>query len=92
MQVSGLPLEGRRGIGHDSRVRSFDVLAAEAEAADVSGWGFGWLEGRATEQRPPWGFARLLAARLACVQAALDIDTGGGEVVAEAPCSRGACR
>lgn len=72
--------------GLQNRVmRSFDVLVGEAEAADVTGWGFDWLEGRATEERPAWGFARLLAARLAAAQAALDVDTGGGEVVAEAP-------
>lgn len=66
-------------------MRSFNVLVREAEAADVTGWGFGWLDGRATEERPAWGFAGLLAARLAAAQVALDIDTGGGEVVAEAP-------
>jgi SAM-dependent methyltransferase len=66
-------------------VRSFGDLVAEAEAADVSGWGFGWLHGRAVEERPPWGFAGLLAARLGRVDSALDIDTGGGEVVAEMP-------
>ena len=66
-------------------MRAFGELVSEAESADVTGWGFGWLEGRATEQRPPWGYARLLADRLARVRTALDIDTGGGEVVAEAP-------
>ena len=66
-------------------MRSFDTLVGEAEAADVTGWGFGWLDGRATEERPPWGYAGMLAARLATARAALDIDTGGGEVVAEAP-------
>ncbi|GAB3764086.1 methyltransferase domain-containing protein [Nocardioides ginsengisegetis] len=66
-------------------VRSFTDLIDEAEAADVSGWDFGWLAGRATEERPPWGYARLLAERLANVGSALDIDTGGGEIVAEAP-------
>lgn len=65
-------------------MRSFDELVAEAEAADVHGWGFDWLDGRANEERPPWGYARLLAERLARAQTALDIDTGGGEVVAEA--------
>jgi SAM-dependent methyltransferase len=60
-------------------------LISEAESADVDGWGFGWLDGRATEERPPWGYARLLAERLGSVQSALDIDTGGGEVVNEAP-------
>lgn len=57
----------------------------EASAADVTGWGFDWLDGRAIEERPPWGYAKLLAARLGQVQSALDIDTGGGEVLAEAP-------
>lgn len=66
-------------------MKPFDQLVAEAEAADVTGWGFGWLAGRATEERPPWGYARLLAQRLAQAQSALDLDTGGGEVLAEAP-------
>ena len=65
-------------------MRSFDDLVREAEAADVTGWGFDWLEGRATEERPPWGYAARLASRLASAECALDIDTGGGEVVAEA--------
>jgi SAM-dependent methyltransferase len=51
----------------------------------VTGWDFDWLDARATEERPPWGYARMLSARLATVRSALDIDTGGGEVVAEAP-------
>lgn len=65
-------------------MRPFDELVREAEAADVTGWGFAWLDGRATEERPPWGYARLLAARLSGVRSALDLDTGGGEVVSEA--------
>ena len=66
-------------------MRGFEDLVGEAEAADVTGWGFGWSDGRATEQRPPWGYAKLLAGRLGVVGSALDLDTGGGEVVAEAP-------
>ncbi|GAB3812682.1 class I SAM-dependent methyltransferase [Micromonospora zhanjiangensis] len=66
-------------------MRTFDELVAEAAEADVTGWGFGWLDGRATEERPPWGYARLIAARLAGVASALDIDTGGGEIIAEVP-------
>lgn len=65
-------------------MRSFDELVAEAVAADVSGWGFAWLDGRATEERPPWGYARMIAERLSQVASALDVDTGGGEVVSEA--------
>jgi hypothetical protein len=65
-------------------MRLFDDLVSEAEKADLTGWGFGWLQGRATEERPPWGYARLLSDRLAHVRSGLDIDTGGGEVVSEA--------
>lgn len=66
-------------------MRAFDDLVAEAAAADVGGWRFDWLNGRATEEQPPWGYARLRRERLAEVRCALDIDTGGGEVLAEAP-------
>lgn len=66
-------------------MRTYDDLIAEALAADVSGWDFGWLDGRATEQRPPWGYARLLATRVPAASAALDIDTGGGEILAGLP-------
>lgn len=64
--------------------RTFDDLIAEAEAAPVDGWDFSWLDGRATEERPSWGYQRLLRQRLASVSAALDIHTGGGEVLAGA--------
>ena len=63
----------------------FEDLVAEATAADVAGWDFAWLNGRATEERPPWGYARLMAARLAQARASLDIQTGGGEVLAQVP-------
>ncbi|MGK5681811.1 class I SAM-dependent methyltransferase [Actinoplanes sp. URMC 104] len=66
-------------------MRTFEELVGEAAGADVTGWSFDWLDGRATEQRPPWGYSRLLAARLATVASALDIDTGGGETIAGAP-------
>ncbi len=66
-------------------MRAFSDLIDEAAAVDVSGWNFGWLEGRATEERPPWGYSRLLASRLPLVASALDIDTGGGEIIAEMP-------
>ncbi|WP_167131900.1 methyltransferase domain-containing protein [Paramicrobacterium chengjingii] len=66
-------------------MRSFDELIDEAAGAAVDGWGFEWLHGRATEERPPWGYVRLMAERLAGVGSALDLDTGGGEVLSEAP-------
>jgi SAM-dependent methyltransferase len=66
-------------------MRPFEELVTEAAAADVAGWGFDWLNGRATEGRTPWGYAKLLGERLGQVESALDIDTGGGEVLVEAP-------
>lgn len=64
--------------------RTFEELVNEAASAPVEGWDFGWLDGRATEQRPSWGYQRLMSERLKTVSAALDIQTGGGEVLAEA--------
>ncbi|MEU5196203.1 class I SAM-dependent methyltransferase [Streptomyces scabiei] len=64
---------------------SFDDLVAEADAVPTDGWDFSWFEGRATEARPSWGYARAMGERLGRASAALDIDTGGGEVLASAP-------
>jgi hypothetical protein len=65
-------------------VRTFEDLVDEAATVDA-GWDFGWLDGRATEERPPWGYSRLLASRLGEVPSALDVETGSGELIAEAP-------
>ena len=62
--------------------RTFEELIAEADAVDVSGWDFSWLDGRATEERPPWGYQRLLGERIGRAHMHLDIQTGGGEVLA----------
>ncbi|HWD53602.1 MAG TPA: class I SAM-dependent methyltransferase [Acidimicrobiales bacterium] len=62
--------------------KSFEQLIAEGSAVPLEGWDFSWFEGRATEERPPWGYARLMADRMTRVESALDIETGGGEVLA----------
>ena len=64
---------------------TFDDLVAEAAAVSVDGWDFSWLDGRATEERPPWGYQRLMGERMAAASVALDIQTGGGEVLAGVP-------
>ncbi|MGI5205907.1 class I SAM-dependent methyltransferase [Spirillospora sp. CA-108201] len=64
--------------------RTFDDLVAEAATVSVDGWDFSWLDGRATEQRPSWGYGRLMSERLGRARAALDVETGGGEVLAGA--------
>ncbi len=63
---------------------SFEQLVAEGSAIPTEGWDFSWFAGRAFEERPPWGYHRLLADRLGTATAALDVQTGGGEVFAEA--------
>ncbi|MFG2887297.1 methyltransferase domain-containing protein [Streptomyces sp. NPDC048297] len=60
--------------------RTFEDLVAEGAAVPTEGWDFSWFEGRATEERPSWGYARSAGERLARAEAALDIQTGGGEV------------
>jgi SAM-dependent methyltransferase len=71
-------------------VASFEELIAEGAAVPVEGWDFSWFDGRASEQRPPWGYARQLGERMAALAgvpgaAALDLETGGGEVLASIP-------
>ena len=64
---------------------TFEQLIAGAESAPLEGWDFSWFEGRATEERPRWGYSRLLGERMARAAAGLDIQTGGGEVLAQIP-------
>ncbi|ONH59237.1 SAM-dependent methyltransferase [Frankia sp. CcI49] len=66
-------------------MRRFEDLVAEAEAAPVDGWDFSWLDGRASEQRPSWRYAHTMGRRMARATAALDLETGGGEVLGGVP-------
>ncbi|MFD4541115.1 methyltransferase domain-containing protein [Streptomyces bauhiniae] len=61
--------------------RTFEELVAEGAAVPTDGWDFSWFAGRATEERPEWGYARSAGERLARARAALDLQTGGGEVL-----------
>jgi SAM-dependent methyltransferase len=69
----------------DKTTVTFEQLVDEGDAVPVAGWDFSWFEGRATEERPSWGYQRLIGERLATVESALDIQTGGGEVLAGIP-------
>jgi SAM-dependent methyltransferase len=69
---------------HPTRQRPFEELLAEGDAVPTAGWDFSWFEGRAIEERPPWGYARLISERIGQARAVLDIQTGGGEVLAAA--------
>src|ERR1700754_357873 len=70
--------------GQTAWVNDFDALLDEAESVPLEGWDFSWFEGRATEQRPSWGYADQVADRLSRATAVLDLQTGGGEVFAYA--------
>jgi SAM-dependent methyltransferase len=61
---------------------TFEELVAEGRDVPVEGWDFSWFDGRATEERPPWGYAHLMGERAAGSASALDVQTGGGEVLA----------
>jgi SAM-dependent methyltransferase len=65
-------------------MRSLADLVAEGDAVPVEGWDFSWFDERATEERPTWGYAGLLGERIGRARSVLDIQTGGGEVLAEA--------
>jgi len=75
-------------VGSTGRIAApstFEDLLAEGASVPVVGWDFSWFTGRATEERPPWGYASMMAGRMAAVSAALDLQTGGGEVLATIP-------
>ncbi len=63
---------------------TFDELVREGESVPVEGWEFSWFCKRATEERPPWGYWRRLPALYSGADAVLDVQTGGGEVFAQA--------
>lgn len=64
---------------------SFEALIEDAANAPITGWDFSWLEGRATEERPPWGYSRLVSKAATGVSSVLDLQTGGGELLAGLP-------
>ncbi|GGL50182.1 methyltransferase domain-containing protein [Planomonospora parontospora] len=61
---------------------SYDDLVEQAVRASVLGWDFGWLRGRTTGGRPSWDYAERASALLPATRRLLDVDTGGGEVLA----------
>ncbi|MBV9041152.1 MAG: methyltransferase domain-containing protein [Acidimicrobiia bacterium] len=63
----------------------FAQLVAEAETAPIAGWDFSWLDGRATEERPSWRYSARVAERAAHATRMLDLESGGGELLAGLP-------
>jgi SAM-dependent methyltransferase len=73
------------GCKHLCVGRSFEELIGEAQAAPIEGWDFGWLAGRATEERPSWRYSEIIAGRITSVSTMLDLQSGGGEMLANLP-------
>lgn len=65
--------------------RSFSELLYEAEHAPIGVWDFGWLDDRATEERPSWRYFDRVAERAATVSGMLDLQTGAGQMIADLP-------
>jgi SAM-dependent methyltransferase len=66
-------------------VNSFENLVWDAKQAHFSGWDFSWLAGRHTETPLPWNYRALVETHIENATAMLDMDTGGGEFLAELP-------
>jgi SAM-dependent methyltransferase len=62
---------------------TFEQLLAEGNSVPTAGWDFSWFEGRATEERPTWKYAQALRQRIDKAISLLDVQTGGGERLAE---------
>jgi len=62
-------------------VASFDRLVAEAWAVPIRAWDFGWLDGRATEDRPSWRYFDQVEGRVEAVGSLLEIEAGTGAMI-----------
>ena len=66
-----------------------DRLLAEAAAEPLSGWDFSRLAGRVVSDPLPWDYAALAGEAAGRAARVLDIDTGGGDVLAALGVPRG---
>jgi SAM-dependent methyltransferase len=64
-------------------VRSYEELVDEASAALTRGWDFSFLAGRIGDTPLPWNYIELAQEAVAQARTVLDLDTGGGETLAE---------
>ncbi|HEY0002598.1 MAG TPA: methyltransferase domain-containing protein, partial [Actinoplanes sp.] len=60
----------------------FEQLVAEAVGVPLEGWDFSWLTGRAVGSDPSWSYPKLAGELVRGSTSLLDIDTGGGELLA----------
>ncbi|WP_327004983.1 class I SAM-dependent methyltransferase [Dactylosporangium sp. NBC_01737] len=60
---------------------TYEELIAEALAAPVAGWDFGWLRGRTHGDDLPWSYTAIARDLISRSSSLLDVDTGGGELL-----------
>ncbi|HVY03637.1 MAG TPA: hypothetical protein VG983_08285, partial [Caulobacterales bacterium] len=61
------------------------------EAAGFEGWDFAYISRRSSQGEPPWSYRDRAAELIRASQRLLDVDTGGGEMLASlAPLPPGA--
>ncbi|MFC7527844.1 methyltransferase [Actinoplanes sp. GCM10030250] len=63
--------------------RQGDELNAAATGASMTGWEFAWLDGLAVASEPSWSYPEMARPLLRRAFSLLDLDTGGGELLAE---------
>jgi SAM-dependent methyltransferase len=61
---------------------TYERLVADAQAGAVQGWDFTWMAGRAVGLEPSWSYTDTVVGLLPHARRVLDIDTGGGELLA----------
>jgi SAM-dependent methyltransferase len=61
-------------------MQDFTTLVDEAWNAPFSGWDFAYLKDRYIDHPVDWDYTQMAVERLRAAQAALDMDTGGGEL------------
>ena len=64
-------------------IPDYDVLIGEAAGVPLTGWEFAWTDGRAVGSDPSWSFPEMARRLLRRAGSLLDLDTGGGELLAE---------
>jgi SAM-dependent methyltransferase len=64
-------------------VRRYEDLVGEAVGVPIIGWEFAWLDGRAVGSDPSWSYLEVARPLVRRARSLLDLDTGGGELLAE---------
>jgi SAM-dependent methyltransferase len=63
--------------------RPDDDLTTATAGASMTGWEFAWLDGLAVASEPSWSYMEIARPLLRTAASLLDLDTGGGELLAE---------